>query len=805
MRQPAPISLLSGLDARPSAARERFAAMAAVTFLALASYANTLDGALLYDDTAAIVENDWVRQGNALAILTQPSWWGSHTKGHDWRPLTTLSFALNYALHGLHTVGYHAVNVALHAVVSLLVLWVFARLTSWWAAVIAALLFAVHPVHTEAVASVVGRAELLSAAGFFLAWRIFLAADASRAAVTAEPMATARPAASAKPSAAGSRPGGDRHARTAPSPAKVRRRERAALRAPRKSATRAGRFAWRPRPTLLEAAAVSVFAVALLAKATALVLPAVLVLADVLYAPQGRVAATLRARLPRYGALVAVCALFVAARAFVVGGFVLEIPAADNPLVTLPPVARWLTAIRVIGLYAWRLVFPLHLSADYSAWQITPVTSPLDPGFLTGLAILIAVPAAAWWCRRRAPAVALGLGFTALAFAMVSNLLFLVGAIMAERWLYLPSAGFCLVVGALAARLVPDAATPRLWLRVAVPVAVLLALGAARTWTRNRVWRTPESFFGAMVRDAPRSARSHASLGETLAEAGRPHEAVVELERAVAIDTSGAPAFYNLGNTRLALGDVDAAVAAYERALAIEPDSAKVMINLGAAESRRGNTQTAVAWMRRAVALEPRLASLHASIANMLAAAGDEAGAGGEFKVALELAPDSPQILADFGAFLINTQGPDAAIPVLRRALARRTDNPQALYHLGYALLLTGQLDAAIDAFRRAVEIEPTFAEALENLGNAESRRGDHGAALGWMQRAVAIRPASATLHMNIANELFRLGRVDEARAEYEAALGLAPESQAVRTNFGAFLAAQGDDGAAAALTRPPR
>ena len=50
-----------------------------------------------------------------IAIFTHPSWWGTHTKITTWRPLTTLSFAANYALGGVDPRGYHVVNVGLHA------------------------------------------------------------------------------------------------------------------------------------------------------------------------------------------------------------------------------------------------------------------------------------------------------------------------------------------------------------------------------------------------------------------------------------------------------------------------------------------------------------------------------------------------------------------------------------------------------------------------------------------------------------------------------------------------------------------
>ncbi len=115
------------------------------------------------------------------ASSATPSWWGDG-RGRLWRPLTTLTFALDHALHGLEPFGYHLVNVvAARGRERARAEGVRRRSRRAADALAAALLFATHPIHTEAVASVVGRAELLAAAGFFLAWRCWLAADAAAA------------------------------------------------------------------------------------------------------------------------------------------------------------------------------------------------------------------------------------------------------------------------------------------------------------------------------------------------------------------------------------------------------------------------------------------------------------------------------------------------------------------------------------------------------------------------------------------------------------------------------------------------
>ena len=129
----------------------------AVLSVAILCYWNTLSGELVHDDRFAIKENMDLRPTVPFAQVFANDFWGKPmadpTSHKSYRPLTVLTFRVNYALHQLSPWGYHAVNVALHAVASCLVV-----LVSWVVvfgalqpAVTTGLLFAAHPVHTEAV------------------------------------------------------------------------------------------------------------------------------------------------------------------------------------------------------------------------------------------------------------------------------------------------------------------------------------------------------------------------------------------------------------------------------------------------------------------------------------------------------------------------------------------------------------------------------------------------------------------------------------------------------------------------------
>ncbi|ELU04909.1 hypothetical protein CAPTEDRAFT_94543 [Capitella teleta] len=141
--------------------------------VAVLCYMNAMHGDFVHDDLKAIVSNADVTGEVAVAEVFVHDFWGSdirsNTSHKSYRPLTTLTFRATHAVFGLRPLAYHVVNVALHVIVTSL-LHVFMRemdKASREGALAASLLFAVHPIHTEAVTGLVGRADVLCAA-FFL-------------------------------------------------------------------------------------------------------------------------------------------------------------------------------------------------------------------------------------------------------------------------------------------------------------------------------------------------------------------------------------------------------------------------------------------------------------------------------------------------------------------------------------------------------------------------------------------------------------------------------------------------------------
>ena len=131
-----------------------------IAFASIACYLNTLDYDLVHDDVFAIKENMDIRPKTPLWNILSNDFWGkpmSSNRSHkSYRPLCTLTFRMNYAIHGLNPFGYHAVNVVLHGVVCSLYMFMCETVAfkSNVLAFLAGLLFATHPVHTEAVSRI---------------------------------------------------------------------------------------------------------------------------------------------------------------------------------------------------------------------------------------------------------------------------------------------------------------------------------------------------------------------------------------------------------------------------------------------------------------------------------------------------------------------------------------------------------------------------------------------------------------------------------------------------------------------------
>ena len=354
--------------------------------MTLAVYSNSFGSGFVMDNRGLILEDSRVRAATAenVSLIFGHTYWWPYGESGLFRPLTTLSYLFNYAIlgNGERPAGYHWINFGLHAANVLLVYALGLRLLGEWrrAAWIASL-WAVHPVLTESVTNIVGRADLLAGLGVLGGLLLYL-----------------------------------------------------------KSTDHTGWRRWVYLGGLSAATAVGVFS----KESAVMVLPVVGLYEAVWWKQRRQVRGLIWGSL----AMMVPIEVMLYQRSAVLWSAPAAIfPFYDNPIVGAGFLAGRLTALQVMGKYAALLVWPARLSSDYSWAQIPPVGGGATD-WLAFLAIAAALAAGLWLWRGSRNALFVA-GAALLVFVPTSNLLFPIGTIMAERFLYLPSIAFAAaVVGA---------------------------------------------------------------------------------------------------------------------------------------------------------------------------------------------------------------------------------------------------------------------------------------------------------------------------------------------------------------------
>jgi len=578
----------------------------------LLSYANALPGDFTYDDKAIVRDNPRIRAPGTLdEIFTTQYFGGERGTGTAYRPVLLLSYAMQWWIHGGEPVAFHVVNVLLHGVATIL----FARLLLTLgiarpAALASALLFAVHPVHVEAVTSIVGRGETQAAAltlGYLLLGLRF-----------------------------------------------AERRGR--------------RWLSLPAALLLYGLAALTKESAAVAPALLLLCLAWGAPGGGLWP---RLREALRRGLPLYAGSAAILLGVLRARSWVLGGPLKAASSGifelENPLAKLPPLDRAANACILFFVSLGRLAFPLRLSSDESAWATRPL-GPRDVLFWLAPLLLAALLAAALrGLRLRAPAAA-GFLFLAVAALPASNLLFPTGTIFAERLAYLPSAGFCLIAGSwILGGSENGEGARRARLLLLAAVVVLLA---ARTVVRNAVWASDETLFTNMVRVSPGSAKAHYDFAYMSATAGRKRAALESYTRATQIYPRYWDAWAGRGRMQRDLGDLVASEASYSEAVRIAPFYENGYFGLGLAREGRGDRAGAEEAYRAGLRQKSNSLPLAFRMAELLTAE-RRPTAGHAWHRALAIDPTSAATRIGYARWLAAVGRRDEALREARAVLRR--------------------------------------------------------------------------------------------------------------------------------------
>ena len=648
------------------------------------------------------LQNDFVNWDDDTNFLENPSYRGLGWAQLRWdwtsfhigvyQPLAWMILGAEYLLFGLEPWGYHLTSLILHAL-NTVVLFVFtvsllARCPSgresedhrrlMLAAGLAAALFAVHPLRTEVVAWASCQPYLSCALFCMLAVLAYLQAF-----------------------------------RDGPTPG----------------------WGWM-------VATFALFLAALLCKAVAVTLPAVLLILDVyplrrLGGGPGRWLGPSVRRVWWEKVPFAVLSLVFIGLAIVAR--VENIHPANYQQSGFA--ARLSRSCHGIGHYLIKTVLPTNVTAFYPVPErLVWFESPFVWCILGALGVSVAL----FLLRRRWPSLlTVWLSYLVI-LAPNLGLLGIGPQIAADRYSYISMIGGVVLLAAglsrtSLARLGGGFAAVGL---TAASLAALLGL-ILLTQAQCRTWRTTETLWTHVLNHGgSRCEVAHTNLGANLNAQGRSDEARVH----------------------------------FEEALRLNPDYPEAHCNLGLLLLGQGRSDEARAHLEEALRFDPNLPVAHNNLGAVLKAQGRSGEARAQFEEALRLNPDYPESRCNLGLVLLAQGRLDEARAQFEEALRFKPNLPVAHNNLGVVLRDQGRSDEARARFEEALRFNPKDPDAHCNLGLFLLGQGRNDEARAHFEEAVRFNPNDPDVHFNLGLLLLRQGRIDEARARFDATLRINPK-----------------------------
>ena len=580
-------------------------------------YANTLTHGFVQDDAIVITDNMFTTKGveGIPGILNKDTFFGffkvegkdALVSGGRYRPLTLVVFALMYEVAGNNPFPFHLLTVLLFAATCVLLYRTLLLLLKGWkagreqaplVAWIATLLFTAHPIHTEVVANIKGCDEIVTLLGSLGAlWLTLRAYDT-------------------------------------------------------------GKMLWGILAAL-------VFFLACLSKENAVTFVVVIPLALVLFR-EASVGKSLRASLPVWAAFLVFFMIRGSILGWKFGGAPMEF--MNNPFLKIEG-DHWVpftfaeklaTNLFTLGKYLVLLVFPHPLTHDYYPRFISMKTFA-NPMVLLSLAAYIGMFWYALKGLKRQDPVSFGILFFLLTISIVSNIVFPVGTSMGERFVFMPTVGFCLVAAVLLVR----------WFnwKTALGIAGAAAfLFSVKTVLRNEVWVSNESLFFTDVKTSVNSAKINNACGGVTFEKAQKEtdkakqaklfeEAFNYANQALTIYPNYKDALLTRGGAQFYLKNYDGAVADYRTAAQLASDDPKMRTYLALAlreggkyfGEQKGDLAKALQMLGESWQINPQ----DGETARLLGVANGVQNKKVEalewFKKAVELAPDNASYLFDLG------------------------------------------------------------------------------------------------------------------------------------------------------------
>ncbi|XP_052702664.1 protein O-mannosyl-transferase TMTC4-like [Crassostrea angulata] len=726
-----------------------FTPAAGVVFVfAVACFMNSYQGDFVFDDSEAILSNNDLKPETPLSDLFVHDFWGSKldskTSHKSYRPLTVLTFRWNYFLSGgPYPMSFHIVNIILHGLVSVLMLAVFSLVLAGYhndregrplfgapkASLACAILFAIHPIHTESVAGIVGRADLLCALLFILSFLCYVRSCCQ-----------------------------DTVSRTH---ATLHRPETFSL-------------AW-------FCLSVVFCGLSVLCKEQGITVIGICSAYDIIVICQVDVLRLLRLKKStenqnqeaspsvtkqntsgdwfkslcvRHLFLAITGAAILVTRWRVMGSAPPVFQVFDNPHSFVNgTLLRTLNYNYLYALNCWILVNPWWLCFDWSMGSVPTIDSLSDPRVLAVIVLWVVLAfclysACVGPIGQQQRQLTMALALLIVPFLPASNLFFRVGFVIAERVLYLSTAGFCILVVMGICKLQQKFTS----MNTRYCLFFLVAVFMIRSIQRSNEWKTEMALFTAGAKTCPLNAKVH----------------------------------YNIGKLNSDLGNIEKAISKYRLAISLNPEYDQAMNNLGNLLKDQGKNEEAEQLLRKAVEIRPDFAAAWMNLGIVQAALKKPREAEQSYHEALRHRRKYPDCYYNLGNLYLDMGQHQMALNAWRNATLLKPKHLNAWSNMVILLDNIEKLEQAEMVGKEAVKLFPNDPTPYFNLANVMGKADRYKESEQYFLKAIQLSGNSpvAKMYANLGVLYHRWDKPAEAERAYMKALELDPSSHNVQQNL---------------------
>lgn len=728
--------------------------------VSFAAYGNTFTGEFIWDDRELILDNYYIKDwGNLFANITSDFFFTSREEGKIgyYRPVITLSYMINYSLFKINPWGYHLTNIIFHLVNGILVYLLAVQLLgSLRVSLLASLLFAVHPVHTESVSWIAGRTDVIACTFFLISFYLYLQFTKKKTllfyalslssftlSLFSKEMAITLPLILILY---------DYYYTTEGMREKLIERIKY----------------WVPFFVIISVFLFIKYALLNISMGNPYV-----------------------ASFGKFFTMVTFGKAFIyylkkllwpfQLNAYVVLPFITDI-ASPSALLALSIFALSLYLLLKYGhqlkgssfslAFFWITLIPIS--------NLIPVSAPPDMGFPT--------------CERF-------LYIPSIGFSMIGALA-LEGLIKRFTLSVYHKAFLCLLlVSLLSAHLTATLIRNEDWQEElhfyaktskSSPLAYIIHNNLGSAYIDNKMYAEAKSKFQYILRLKPGFHYAHLNLGVVYYHEGMYDEAIKEYQNALRSNPDFAKPHSNLATIYIERELYDQAWEESMEALKYNPTLGEVHNNLGTLYEIEGDLPKAIEEYHKALKMKPYLAKAHYNLGNVYTTQGLYDQAVNEFKEALRLDPDHADTHNNLGICYKKRGLYDQAIEAYQKAIATNPDDAKAYSNLGNIFWEKGQYEKAIPKYQKALELNPDSYETRNSLGIAYQSRGWYEQAIKAFKEALKLKPDYALPHVSLGTIYKNKGLYDKAIEEYSSAIKLNPSYASAYNNLGAVYKSKG-------------